>query len=621
VGAVAENVSQVNVSVDQGAHVSVHRFTGNASWTGNLSTITWLFRTGADPSTTTDDNVGTSGDVDGSVSGFTFDKSLDSDITWTWRTRTSGYFVSTDSILTFKTYAVTATASTPTSSAIDTTIATITCNYFPNTNASTASVLLEYRQLGGSTWTTAGATDTGKTGYSELSISRDLTGLTPSTTYEFRLSMTRNTSNATTLTSAIATFTTSAATPTITTNAASNIGTGDATLNGTVNPNGLSTTYHFVWGTTNGGPYPNTTAAQGPSSSSSNIAYSQTISGLSTSTTYYYKAVATYSGTDYSGSQVSFTTEASAEEAPNVNNPSVYNRKYGTQSTLYFTVLVPSGTNSNRFFNAAVPWVAGDVLVVKDGGTPANIGTLPTRVGTSPLYTLTLTATEMQATDLQVLLVDQDGPAWRDTTLHVQTKDRLGQIDVDATAIGSSASAMSLTPASGGYGILASSGIAGLLKSHIIHNQATDVTAQGGGASTITLDAAASATNDFYNGCVIMTVSGTGRWQSRIITDYDGTTKVATVNRAWAINPVSGTGFFIAPGEDVWNIAPDGELSTLPSATSPFGKFLQFCFQRFAYKRTQTATEFTMYKADSSTELCSGLVSDDGTIESANKLS
>ena len=71
-------------------------------------------------------------------------------------------------------------------------------------------------------------------------------------------------------------------------------------------------------------------------------------------------------------------------------------------------------------------------------------------------------------------------------------------------------------------------------------------TAQAGAASTITLDASASATNDFYTGATINLVSGTGSGQAvRTITAYNGTTKVATVYPAWTTNPDVTTVFVI----------------------------------------------------------------------------
>lgn len=69
--------------------------------------------------------------------------------------------------------------------------------------------------------------------------------------------------------------------------------------------------------------------------------------------------------------------------------------------------------------------------------------------------------------------------------------------------------------------------------------------AVGGAANSITLNSHARAINDTYNGCTVVIVSGTGRGQSRVITDYDGGTKVALVSEAWATQPVAGTGYYI----------------------------------------------------------------------------
>lgn len=71
-------------------------------------------------------------------------------------------------------------------------------------------------------------------------------------------------------------------------------------------------------------------------------------------------------------------------------------------------------------------------------------------------------------------------------------------------------------------------------------------TAQAGAATTITLDASASAVDDFYNNTIIFITGGTGVGQSRIISDYVGATKVASVS-AWATNPSSDSVFVILP--------------------------------------------------------------------------
>lgn len=65
--------------------------------------------------------------------------------------------------------------------------------------------------------------------------------------------------------------------------------------------------------------------------------------------------------------------------------------------------------------------------------------------------------------------------------------------------------------------------------------------AQAGSTTTITLSANASSTNDFYNGAVIRIINGPGNVSTgekfSTITDYDGTTKIATVNPPWTTAP------------------------------------------------------------------------------------
>jgi len=68
-------------------------------------------------------------------------------------------------------------------------------------------------------------------------------------------------------------------------------------------------------------------------------------------------------------------------------------------------------------------------------------------------------------------------------------------------------------------------------------------TAQGGASSTITLDGSASGTDDLYNGCKITITSGTGSGQTRFISDYVGSSKIATVSVAWTVTPASDSVF------------------------------------------------------------------------------
>lgn len=73
-------------------------------------------------------------------------------------------------------------------------------------------------------------------------------------------------------------------------------------------------------------------------------------------------------------------------------------------------------------------------------------------------------------------------------------------------------------------------------------------TAQAGGASSITLDASASGVDDAYNGCMVNITNNSpanAQGQCRRIIDYNGTTKVATVEGTYGTNPDSTSTFEI----------------------------------------------------------------------------
>ncbi len=77
-------------------------------------------------------------------------------------------------------------------------------------------------------------------------------------------------------------------------------------------------------------------------------------------------------------------------------------------------------------------------------------------------------------------------------------------------------------------------------------------TAQAGSSTTITLDAGASSSSLDYVGDMIYLYGGTGggirgSGQYRTIVSYNGSTKVATVDRAWGTNPDNTTQFVTIP--------------------------------------------------------------------------
>ncbi len=93
--------------------------------------------------------------------------------------------------------------------------------------------------------------------------------------------------------------------PVTVTSAATAVTPTSATLNGTVNPNGLATTWYFEWGTTTA--YGNTTAVTSAGTGTSTVSVNAGITGLTGGVTYHYRLAATNSdGTSY-GADMTFT--------------------------------------------------------------------------------------------------------------------------------------------------------------------------------------------------------------------------------------------------------------------------------------------------------------------------
>ena len=64
-------------------------------------------------------------------------------------------------------------------------------------------------------------------------------------------------------------------------------------------------------------------------------------------------------------------------------------------------------------------------------------------------------------------------------------------------------------------------------------------TAQSGGATSIVLQSSADTLTDFYNEMQITIDSGTGSGQTKTITSYNGSTKFASVDSPWSVQPNS----------------------------------------------------------------------------------
>src|SRR5438034_8037826 len=203
---------------------------------------------------------------------------------------------------------------------VSTSAATLIASFSATLNGSldphglTTTVYFQYGATTSYGSTTASQTKTGNT---NLNVTANISSLTASTVYHFRIAATNS---AGTRYGSDMTFTTLSATgpPVVTTNPATLIASFSATLNGSLDPHGLSTGVYFQYGTTTS--YGSTTASQ-TKTGNTYQSVSANISGLNASTTYHFRIVATNSGGTRYGSDTTFTTLSAAGPAVVTTNP------------------------------------------------------------------------------------------------------------------------------------------------------------------------------------------------------------------------------------------------------------------------------------------------------------
>jgi hypothetical protein len=162
-----------------------------------------------------------------------------------------------------------------------------------------------YFQYGLSTSTTYSSKTLDKSagaGKAVVHVTASLTGLTPATSYHYRVVAT---SSVATVYGGSGIFNTSAA-PSVVTGAASAITATSATLNGIVNPQALATNWYFEYGlsTTYGLKTAAHTLAAGPNNTSVSVG----ISDLTPDSTYHFRVVATSSAGTSVGVDFTLTT-------------------------------------------------------------------------------------------------------------------------------------------------------------------------------------------------------------------------------------------------------------------------------------------------------------------------
>ena len=214
--------------------------------------------------------------------------------------------------------------------------------------------------------TSAGSGTTSKT------VSIAVSGLTSGKTYHFRLVAT---SSAGTTNGADKTFVT-AEPPAAVTSAASSIGTTSAKLNGSVDPNGRSTTYFFEYGTTTSYGTKTSSSSAGSGSSSTNV--SKTVSGLNSGTIYHFRLVATSDAGTVTGADRTFTT---AERPGSGHRPRP--RLVGPTSATLGGSLNPNGRSTSWYFEYGTSTSYGSRTSSRSAGS--GTATLTVSAGVSNL--------------------------------------------------------------------------------------------------------------------------------------------------------------------------------------------------------------------------------------------
>ena len=172
-----------------------------------------------------------------------------------------------------------------------------------NAHGTAATVTFEYG-LTDIYGTIATADQSPVTGDTDAAVTVSVTGLTPNTTYHYRV-VAQNSGG--TAHGADMTFSTGALPPAATTNAATETTATTATLNGTVNANADHTTVTFQYGVTlSYGATVN--ADQSPLYGSTDTAVTAAITNLSPNTTYHYRVAAQSSSSNTYGEDMTFTT-------------------------------------------------------------------------------------------------------------------------------------------------------------------------------------------------------------------------------------------------------------------------------------------------------------------------
>jgi hypothetical protein len=221
---------------------------------------------------------------------------------------------------------------------------TATLNGTVNANGTSTAVTFQYGLTTAYGSTVAGVPSP-VTGNSVTPVLANITGLTANTLYHYRCVGAATNGND-------MTFTTTLPPPTVVTTAATNILVNTATLNGTVNANGSSTTVSFDYGLTVA--YGSTVAGvPSPVTGNSAVAVSANIAALTPGTLYHFRVKGVNVGGTTNGGDLTFTTSAQPPTVVTLAATGVG----GTSATLNGTINPNSAPTTSGFdYGLTIPY-------------------------------------------------------------------------------------------------------------------------------------------------------------------------------------------------------------------------------------------------------------------------
>lgn len=203
-------------------------------------------------------------------------------------------------------------------------------------------------------------------------------------------------------------------------------------------------------------------------------------------------------------------------------------------------------------------------------GTTTGVTETPGSLWTESLYARISAGTSTNVSSINLVFEEYDStPTLKNTTTSSKTLTgvltRIIKTILTETVVGTSSGrlveGLSLDFSSG-VPVDITLFVAGI-QLELVRDVTRASTAQAGGASTITLDAGASSTDNFYTGKKILIRTGTGVGQIKTITNYVGSTKVATVDTSWSTQPDATSLFSVYSGF----VTEDAASSFIPTKT------------------------------------------------------